>query len=69
VPSVAQPPWVWMPTASPVASQMTGEPELPPVVSVWYCTVVPVFVTKGPTCVCSVWLAVPVSTPYPVMRM
>ena len=55
-PVAEQPPWVWMPTASPVLSQITGEPELPPVVSAVYCTVVLVLVTSAPVWVCCVWL-------------
>ncbi len=57
-PLVLHPAWEWMPTASPVSSQMTGEPELPPVVSVWYWTVVPKKAVNGPTWVCCTWLCV-----------
>ena len=35
LPELVQPPWVCTPTAWPVFSRITGEPELPPVVSVW----------------------------------
>ena len=33
-PPLPQPPWVWTPMARPLCSWITGEPELPPVVSV-----------------------------------
>ena len=35
-PSIRQPPLVWMPSTCPVSSRITGEPELPPVVSTRY---------------------------------
>ena len=49
---VLQPPWVWMPTAKPVCSQITGEPEFPPVVSVWYSISEPPAERRGPKWVC-----------------
>ena len=46
---------MWIPIALPLGSWITGEPELPPVVSVAYCTVLPLNVTHGPTCVSCTW--------------
>src|SRR5690606_37728562 len=63
VPAVVHPPCVCTPTASPVASSMTGLPELPPVVSTWYRIVVPDEPAFGPVCVCCAWLSSPESTP------
>lgn len=53
----------------PVASSMMGLPELPPSESVRYCITWPLEPALGPVEVCWVWLAAPLSTPYPVMRI
>ena len=58
-----------MPIATPWFSQITGEPELPPVVSAVYESADVVMEDSAPTCVWLVWFAVPVSTPKPVMRI
>jgi hypothetical protein len=57
---VLQPPLVWIAKARPVASSITGEPELPPQVSTVYVAVVPLKDTDGPVWVCCVWLRDPV---------
>ncbi len=46
------PPCVWIAIARPVVRSITGEPELPPVVSTTYRTVLPATCQYGPSWNC-----------------
>src|SRR6185503_6033477 len=66
-PPLVQPPCVWIATIWPLASHDTHDPLLPPSVSARYCSCDDVELVIGPEDVCCVWLAVPLSTPYPTI--
>ena len=57
--------------ACPVSSLMTGDPELPPVVSTWYWIVESKKAAYGPVWVCWIWFQLDgeLSVPWPVTRI